>query len=343
MIRRQIRIKPGRAGFTMIELLVVIGILGLLAALLLPAVQAAREAASRARCQNHLRQIGLALHAYHDVQGSFPSASIGGNLTHEDYYYGYYSVHARILPYLDQRPLFDSINFRVGTWPPDTFGFGATAYQLAFNPINATSSSTNVSIFLCPSDGGPLAATGNNYRGCVGVGPGFVTWAEKPDSGDGLLPDKETVTMAQVPDGLSHTALFSERVRGSGGPGSRPDPERDVLQRLGIANTADQLLLACRYSAAQPDPSGYTTSGQYWFWTGRERTLYNHTQVPNGSVPDCNYGGVVPAMDMSTARSRHPGGVNVLMGDGSNRFVSGSIDQAVWRGLGTRNGRELVD
>ena len=108
-------------------------------------------------------------------------------------------------------------------------------------------------------------------------------------------------------------------------------------------NTADQLLIACAIAARPGNAPGFVDSGRWWFWTGRERTLYNQAQVPNGSIPDCTYGGMTPMIDMATARSPHPGGVNVLMGDGSGRFVSDSIAQPVWRAFGTRNGGELVD
>jgi prepilin-type processing-associated H-X9-DG protein len=145
-----------------------------------------------------------------------------------------------------------------------------------------------------------------------------------------------TVSPPQVADGLSNTVAFSERVKGSGG--SVLDPRRDVYTRRGIANTADQILMACRLSARQGVRDGYTISGDYWFWAGRERTLYNHAQTPNGSVPDCSYGGITPAIDMATARSFHQGGVHVLMCDGSVRFASNGVSLAAWRALGTRNG-----
>ena len=87
----------------------------------------------------------------------------------------------------------------------------------------------------------------------------------------------------------------------------------------------------------------FRSGGLWWFWTGKDQTLYTHTQPPNGRIVDCLTSGQQPPSGMVTARSMHPGGVNALMGDGSVRFVSDSIDPAVWRGLGTRNGAELVD
>ncbi len=149
------------------------------------------------------------------------------------------------------------------------------------------------------------------------------------------------VAPASAPDGLSHTALLSERLRGSGGPAI--DAERDAFGLDLLVFTADDLLLDARAVARASNDWGYCRNGHSWFWTGRERTVYNHAQVPNGTVPDAIYSNNLTARGMATARSRHPGGVNVIMGDGSARFVEETISQAIWRGLGTRNGHELVD
>jgi prepilin-type N-terminal cleavage/methylation domain-containing protein/prepilin-type processing-associated H-X9-DG protein len=330
-----------RRAFTLIEVLVTIGILSILVALLLPAVQSAREAARRAQCQNNLHQIGLALHSYHASENCFPTALTTDKRPNGALYAGLYSVQSRLLPYLDQVALYNAINYATGTWPIDTYLAPPPRGYLQLNSVNSTAYRTGIGIFLCPSDGGPFVRTGNNYRGNTGVGPSGATWVELPDSGNGVFPEIGTITAARVTDGLSHTVAFSERLRGSGR--QPPDPERDMFKRLGVVNTADQLLMACRIAARPANTPGFATSGQWWFWTGRERTLYNHAQVPNGSIPDCTYGGMTPMIDMATARSRHPGGANVLMGDGSGRFVPDSIAQPVWRGLGTRNGGELVD
>ena len=99
----------------------------------------------------------------------------------------------------------------------------------------------------------------------------------------------------------------------------------------------------CAAFMAANNQQVYTYSGSWWFWTGKECSLYNHTQAPNGHVPDCIHGSCVTSIAMSTARSFHPGGVNLLFGDGSVTFVREGLDQAIWRSLGTRNGGELVD
>jgi len=326
-----------RPAFTLIELLVCVGILCILMALLLPAVQSAREAARRTQCSNNLRQIGLAIHAYHDAQGCFPVTFLNERKLGDPSYYGFHSVHARMLPYLEQKTLYDAINFQMGTWPPETFKFAPTQLMLNLNVPNSTAYRTQVATFLCPSDGGPFADTGNNYRGNTGVGPAFSTWIESPDSGNGIFPGIGIVQASQVVDGLSHTVAFSERLRGSGSTGPI-SPQRDVFPRPGIAQTGDQLLNACRIAARPANLNdGFVASGRWWFWTGRERTLYTHTQPPNGAVPDCTYGGMTTATDMATARSHHPGGVNALFGDGSTRFVASSTSLAVWRGLVVRH------
>jgi prepilin-type N-terminal cleavage/methylation domain-containing protein/prepilin-type processing-associated H-X9-DG protein len=331
-----------RNGFTLIELLVVLGVLSILTALALPAVQRAREAARRSRCVNNLKQIGLAIHNYESVNGCYPIVCtndiIGGKSTG-----GFYSIHTRLLPYLEQVSLYQSINFSTGTFPTDTYLYGPLgARERAINKANQTVYQTQVAAFLCPSDGGPFEATGNSYRGNVGTGLSMVTTAEHPDSGNGFFLELNVSYPARIVDGLSHTAAFSERLRGSNRP-TTPVPSRDSFFLPVITLTADDLLKGCRIAARPSDNPAYATGGQFWFWTGKERTLYTHTETPNGAVPDCTWGGAMTTAGMITARSLHPGGVNVLMGDGTVRFVPDGIAQAVWRGFGTRNGGELVD
>lgn len=333
-------IRPGRRpGFTLIELTVVIAIVCLLISLLLPAVQSAREAGRRTQCLNNLRQIGIATQVYHDGHGTYPPALTQLN---QITYGGYYSILTRLLPQLDQGPAFNSINYSTGTWPTTALAFYPGNVELALNLANATIMSTAIRSFLCPSDGGLFGESGANYRGNAGVGPNAGTSIEFPDSGNGIFPEIGPVRMNQVTDGLSHTAAFSERTRGSGRPG-RLEPGRDIYQTPAILFTADDLIKACVIAARPGNTSGSVLSGKNWFWTGRDQTLYNHAQAPNGRVPDCAHGAGLPMLELSTARGWHPGGVNVLMGDGSTRFAIETIDQAVWRALGTRNGGELVE
>ncbi len=328
-----------RDGFTLIELLVVIAIVCLLIALLLPAAQAAREAARRSSCLNNLRQIGIATQSYHDGNGSFPPPLTQLN---DITYGGYFSILSRLLPQLDQGPAFNSINFTCGTWPTTALSVYPGGNISTPNNMNSTIMNTSMTVFLCPSDGGAFEQSGANYRGNTGVGPEAGTTAEYPDSGNGIFPEIGPVRMSQVTDGLSHTAAVSERVRGSDRPGSL-NPDRDIYQMPPVVFTADDLLKGCSVAARPDNHYGSVASGKNWFWTGRDQTLYNHAQTPNGRIPDCAYGGALPMQDMSTARSRHLGGVNLLMGDGSTRFASETMALPVWRALGTRNGGELVD
>lgn len=333
---------PPRHGFSLIELLVVLSVVCVLLGLLLPAVQSAREAARRATCANNLRQIGIALAAYEASEHCFPPSLTDPH--HDALYGGYYAVHCRLLPYLEQKVLYDAINFDIGTWPDNGYKFALRGEHAALNPANQTVRSTSVAVFLCPSDSsGAYQDTGTNYRGNAGVGPHYSTKAEHPDSGNGVFPEIGFVRPGMVQDGLSHTVAFSERSRGSGVTGSC-DLRRDVLGYLGIVSDADDVLLACRIAARNSSlTDAFVASGQYWFWPGRQNTHYTHAQQPNGPVPDCTYGGGVIHADMATARAEHPGGVHALMADGSTRFVAETIDNRVWRAFGTRSGRELVD
>jgi len=336
-----------RPGFTLIELLVVISIIGLLLALLLPAVQSARESARRAQCINNLRQIGLALHNYEASSRSFPinwTLDLRHLWTGDKYFYDIsrpFSALTRILPHLEQQALYSSINFDVQkiTNPAEP-GF---TYQYPF-PSNVTAAKTTVAVFLCPSDDPSRPTThGSNYRGNHGVGPSPATSYENRDSGNGFYSANSVLGTASFPDGLSHTVAYSERLRGSGaGPGIFP--ERDfgeiIVAMYCTDRDANYALICTRIAATRGFPQ-YRDAGFTWFLGDFGCTAYNHAQEPNGRIPDAIdndiWGGVI------TARSLHPGVVNSLMADGSVRSVTDSIARPTWRSLGTRNGDELVE
>ena len=337
--RRGIR----RSGFTLIEMIVVISIVGLLIALLLPAVQAARESARRSQCANNLKQIGMSLHNYEASNRSFPLN--WGNprvdpTKGQPYYVGVrpYSALTRVLPYLEQHPLFSSINFSVETYPSDDHS------QFPF-PQNQTAFSTSIVVYVCPSESLSNARPhGCNYRGNYGVGPRPATSWETIDSGNGFYSFPGVLGPNSFPDGLSHTVAYSERLLGTGEVGG-VQPARDfgeiLVMPFCLDRDADYALDCCRVASANGFPA-YREAGFTWFFGDFECTAYNHAQEPNGRIPDAisrggGWAGIV------TARSLHPAGVNSLMADGSVRFVSESIGRRVWRGLGTRNGDELIE
>ena len=271
----------------MIEVLVVVSIIGLLIALLLPAVQSSREAARRAQCVNNLKQIGLALHNYQSAHGSFPlnwgNPRVDPERGHPWYIGGRpYSALTRLLPYIEQQPLHASINFSVETFPSNL--------RLAFPfPQNQTAYATRIATYLCPSDPGSSPSPfGCNYRGNYGLGPMPTTNAESFDSGIGFYSFPGVLGPSAFPDGLSHTVAYSERLRGSGDHGGLA-PARDfgniLVMDLCRHRDADYALACCRLAATRDFPYS-RQAGFTWFYGDFGCTAYNHAQEPNGRIPD---------------------------------------------------------
>lgn len=315
-----------RAAFTLVELLVVIAIIGILVALLLPAVQAAREAARRMQCGSQLKQMALAVHNYHDTYNAFPFGNAQGAP------FNGISPHARLLPYIEQTNLYNLINFNVGYDDPSNF--------VAMN--------TRVSVFLCPSDPDSLPLTlgaRNNYYGNSGTNLLFGAPPTNPsDPNFGMLENNgvfirdKTLRFADVLDGTSNTALFSEKNKGDGSNGVST-PESDTFRPGTFPATADQAWADCK--AVNPldlSKQGVSNVGAPWLWAYHSTTLYWHVAPPN--TRSCMY---PPGRIMTTAGSRHPGGVMLALCDGSTRFVASTIDLATWRYIGTRAGKEVVD
>jgi prepilin-type N-terminal cleavage/methylation domain-containing protein/prepilin-type processing-associated H-X9-DG protein len=309
--------KPRRA-FTLIELLVVIAIIGVLIALLLPAVQAAREAARRSQCVNNLKQIGIALHNYHDVQGALPGSYLVYETTK-------CSALSQILSNLEQAPLYDALNF-----------------SLAFDDLtNTTVTNTVVSSFLCPSDfPNPTPARGaaSNYMADMGS---WIVWqaAAGPNAAlrppDGAFFGNSSTRFAQVVDGLSSTGFFSERVLADGS-NAIVSPQADVFFSPAAPTTIDDAVQLCRAVDIN------NLSNQFPLFMGAPWTngqhVFQHVMPPNSR--SCGFFTALRAV--MPPSSRHPGGVNLLLGDGSVRFVKDSVNVTVWRALGTIKGREVI-
>lgn len=321
-----------RAGFTLIELMVVIGIFAILASLILPAVQAAREAARRVQCRNHLKQLIVATHAFAEQQGGFPPAASLVSSLPRPIHSGRprFSTQSLLLPYLEQSALHSSINFDA---PCQYFDDVARYHQ-------DTAAMRVVEVFLCPSDpmsrsAGPYAK--NSYRANVGVNqfrysqgywhpidPGAFAYSSRP------LP------LAAFRDGLSNTLAFSEKPIGTGE--GRFSPFQDWVQRPTSVMTADQWIETCS-TIVDAGANARLDAGQTWLLSGAVNTLFLASAAPNSPFPDC---GTVATNGIFTARSYHPGGVNAAMADGSVRWFASGMDHRVWRSLGTRAGGEIL-
>jgi prepilin-type processing-associated H-X9-DG protein len=323
----------------LIELLVVIAIISVLIALLLPAVQAAREAARRIQCTNNLKQMGLAMHNYESIAGAF---AISGVLTPgaPNPWVGW-SGQARILPLLEQGPMFSSINFTLPYTMPD----------------NYTVASQAISSFLCPSelDSQPTLPSPffNTPKGITSYGLNMGDWFVYMTGGPltrGVFAPNISRRFANFTDGTSNTVLASEnKVRQPcyicfGGlslinnPANVPDPN------------ANPYIVAPEYGGSCGAVAQSHTS---WVDGNAQETGITTAWPPNKQIlgtmgegdldlTGTPFFGGGPTFAAITARSFHPGGVNALFADGSVRFIKSSIAGATWRALGTIAGGEVT-
>jgi prepilin-type N-terminal cleavage/methylation domain-containing protein len=373
------------AGFTLVELLVVIAIIGVLVALLLPAIQAAREAARRAQCLNNLKQMGLAAANHESAKRLFPPGRLspdwipGGvgatNANYTNYQSvnpkdktGFYSVHVWILPYMEAGNIYNLIDFKIAQIKRMTTGGTPTNphYQAYANAQG---------MFICPSD--PYSEriiSENNYRvnfggstpaaGARAYNQQAVFEARPGDpyepGGNGAFTiGAEGLSARAFTDGLSKTAFFSERTKGTANDPSTALPQKsDIVttpNRRGGLVPVDQIFQECLAYRPQPSEFNFPYAGRWppgedwsngWPFAGYDSTQYNHVAPPNWSGYDCGTYSSIPDTPGEHAivapRSEHPAIVIVAFGDGHTATITDSVDLAVWRAIGTRNGEEAV-
>ncbi|MCA9083104.1 MAG: DUF1559 domain-containing protein [Planctomycetaceae bacterium] len=362
-MRYSIRRKLRSRGFTLIELLVVIAIIAILIALLLPAVQQAREAARRTQCKNNLKQLGLALHNYHDVFGKFvymKGGSTGASAQpRTGHNYNRRSGIISLFPYFDMANLYNQIEAGDPSVPIPP---GGPAPWYSWNGWNQKSPALR-----CPTDPGVQRPRGvNNYAFSRGdfIGTGTGNGRDSQD-GNGMFAFRSTFAVRDVLDGTSNTIAMSERVIASFGRNGKGSPtvQEGILTNVtGITTSPGSCLAA---AAAITKGNRYTTwsavKGKFssTYCDGQpENVAFNTVLPPN--APSCtndtnnNSDGAVSVL---SASSYHTGGVQVLMCDGAVRFISENIDTGnlgvatsrgsaspygVWGALGTRGGGETI-
>lgn len=342
-----------RSGFTLIELLVVIAIIGVLIGLLLPAVQKVREAANRMKCQNNLKQLGVALHAYHDSNGAFPPmrrpSNGGTRSTTPEGNEGTIGGLVDLLPYIEQTALYIQINAPYAS--PSTLAYGPPRDFNYYPPWRA-----DITIFHCPSALAGLPYSGDNsfagrrhYAVCMGDS---ILNNHSLQTLRGVFGNLVGTPISKITDGTSNTILMAEKPNAV-----------DALDVRGLAannvaglNTNPSLCLAKASQGKYLPSVGVQSSrvlGSLWHSGLAPFAGFNTVLSPNS--PSCineNWG---DGWGVISASSYHAGGVNVLMGDGAIHFIADSIDAGdptkpetttgvspygVWGALGTMSAGE---
>ncbi len=335
-----------RRAFTLIELLVVIAIIGVLIGLLLPAVQAAREAARRAQCVNNLKQIGLALHGYHDATGSLPW---GFGWAGVDITWSYSSsMQTFLLPYIEQVPLYNALNFiDVGSSGVGNFNPNCVQNQTVFI--------ATINVFQCPSDLNRITgaqgttnyfantgADSDSYHQFPGSSPdnfvGIATWGGQQGA--------KVVGFNQITDGLSQSIGFTEHVKGIGTVNNVVDPVKPsaTYYLLSAAPSAVNPTLdynSCKsLSTLTATPYADQPFGLLWFSGWHVNSMIPLVMPPNAPIQcayPLTYGGY-----FTGPSSRHSGGANALFCDGSVRFLKDSVNPQTFWAVATIHGGEVV-
>jgi prepilin-type N-terminal cleavage/methylation domain-containing protein/prepilin-type processing-associated H-X9-DG protein len=285
--------RAGRPGFTLIELLVVIAIIGVLIALLLPAVQAAREAARRAQCTNNLKQLGLGVHNYVSAVGCFPMGLVDQNSA----YGGLWTSFGPMLPlcqYVEQTSLFNAMNFNLNMYDPQNTTINAVGMSVLWCPSDAGVDQPQTQFYVLPSGSPGWPMRYSSYGGMAGTWYSSQFGTVGPANENGVFYAYSVTKIADIIDGTSNTVMFAEHTR-----------------QIESSTNGDQTSWHWWTSGNYGD----TIATSYWPINPQKRLPYTCTDPATGI-----------SNTIGAASSMHPGGANVALCDGSVRFIKESID-----------------